>query len=161
MSEESKAQFIQPPNTLKTKVVEGGPGAVNLAVLAKAEDVIAGMADAYEKWAAEDLDRLAKAVAELAANLDDPAAYKEKLFQVAHDMKGQGGSFGYDLMTVIGDGLCRFLEKREDYGPRELEAIQLHVAAMHVVMSKQMKGDGGPDGIKLLKGLEMVSTKLG
>lgn len=158
MSEEQKPQFIRPPNTLRAKVVEGGPGAVNADVLEKAEQVIAGMADSYIEWAGEDIGRLSEALAALSRSGGDMEKLRP-IFQIAHDMKGQGGSFGYQLITVIGDKLCRFVEALEKVDGAELEVIRIHVDSMQLVITKRIKGDGGTDGATLLKGLEMVVAK--
>ena len=45
----------------------------------------------------------------LAAATGDRKAEAEQVFQIAHDIKGQGGSFGYDLMTLIANELCRLI----------------------------------------------------
>ena len=53
-----KMEIINPPNTLKDKVREGGPGAVDLATLERAEKAIADMSDSYLEWVEEDLKRM-------------------------------------------------------------------------------------------------------
>ena len=60
-------EIINPPNTLKDKVREGGPGAVDLATLERAENVIAEMADSYLEWVQEDLVRIEAAYKALTA----------------------------------------------------------------------------------------------
>ncbi|MGB0671252.1 MAG: Hpt domain-containing protein [Rhodospirillales bacterium] len=161
MSNEGKAEIIRPPNTLKAKVREGGPGAVDMDTLAKAENVIASLSDNYLEWVQEDLVRLSKAVEGLKAAPSDSEAL-DKVFQVAHDMKGQGGSFGYDLITIIGNSLCRFIEGLEGKGVSggQLEVINIHLQTMKIVIANRMKGDGGSEGIKVLKGIELVVSKV-
>ena len=159
MSQEQKVQFIRPPNTLRAKVVEGGPHAVNDEVLEQAEQVIAGMADAYIEWAIADLARLNKACAAL-GTADGERRLLGPVFHVAHDMKGLGGSFDYQLITIIADRLCRFVENVETVGAAERDVIRLHVDALQLVIVKRIKGDGGADGTVLLGGLEKVIAKL-
>lgn len=162
MSDEKtpQAQVIRPPQTLQNKVEKGGPGAVDLDALAKAEDVIANLADDYLDWVREDLVRLEAAYDQLKAGDGDVKDNLENIFQIAHDMKGQGGSFGYDLMTAIGDQLCRLVEKMENVGPREFNMVRVHIDAMRVVITKSLKGDGGDEGRQLLMGLELVGGKV-
>jgi chemotaxis protein histidine kinase CheA len=159
--EDTTAEVITPPNRLKGKVVMGGPGAIDPDVLEKAEQVIAEMADDYIHWAREDIGKLASAFDELAA---DPSEEKlDAVFQIAHDMKGQGGSFGYDLVTAIGHELCRFIEKVEEkgeIGARQVDAVKVHVDAIKRVINDDMKGDGGEQGTQLLTGLQLVRQKL-
>ena len=153
------AQVIRPPQTLQNKVEKGGPGAVDLDALAKAEDVIANLADDYLDWVREDLVRLEKAY-ELLQGDGDVKERLDNVFQIAHDMKGQGGSFGFDLMTAIGDQLCRLVEKMDTVGPREITMVRVHIDAMRVIITKELKGDGGDEGRKLLMGLTLVGDKV-
>lgn len=155
-----QAQVINPPQTLQSKVEKGGPGAVDLDALAKAEDVIANLADDYLDWVKEDLVRLEKAYEQLKSGEGDIKENLDSVFQVAHDMKGQGGSFGYDLMTAIGDQLCRLVEKMDKVGPREVNMVRVHIDAMRVIIMKDLKGDGGDEGRQLLTGLTLVGDKV-
>lgn len=155
----SAAQIIRAPQTLQSKVEKGGPGAVDLDALARAEAVIANLADDYLDWVREDFVRLEAAYDVLVSGEGDDVANLEALFQIAHDMKGQGGSFGYDLMTSIGDHMCRLLEKVDKAGPLEIAMIRLHIDAMRVVITKELKDDGGAEGRKLMMGLALVGDK--
>ena len=154
------AQVINPPKTLQSKVEKGGPGAVDLDALAKAEDVIASLADDYLNWVQEDLVRMEAAFVKLKSGEGDAAKNLDDVFQISHDMKGQGGSFGYDLMTAIGDKLCSLIEKMDTCGPRELNMIRVHIDAMRVIITKGLKGDGGNEGRQLLMGLSLVAGKV-
>ncbi|MGB0682992.1 MAG: Hpt domain-containing protein [Magnetovibrionaceae bacterium] len=161
MSNEPKAEIIRPPNALKNKVREGGPGAVDVETLKKAEQVIENLSGDYLQWADEDLKRLGAAFLELKAQ-PDSAEKLDRVFQISHDMKGQGGSFGYDLITIIGNSLCRFIEGLGDAKPKpeQIDVIAVHMQTMKVVISQRMQGNGGVEGTKVLKGLEMVVTKV-
>ncbi len=153
-------EIIQPPNNLKSKVSTGGPGAVDLDAIARAEQAIANLAGDYVNWAKEDLAKLDAAYAELkASDGTDNKAQLDLIFHIAHDMKGQGGSFGYDLMTAIGDKLCRLVEKIEKASAREIDMVRVYTDAMRVVINHELKGDGGAEGKQLLMGLELVIKK--
>ncbi|MFC1673188.1 phosphorelay protein [Pseudomonadota bacterium] len=161
MSDEEAPAYkiIHAPKTLQAKVDKGGPGAVDMDALAKAEDVIANLADDYLDWVKEDFVRLEAAYEKLKAGEGDDKENLDAVFQIGHDMKGQGGSFGYELMTAIGDHLCRLVEKVETVGPREFTMIRVHIDAMRIVITKELKGDGGDEGRKLLMGLTLVGEK--
>lgn len=157
---DDKLEVINPPNALKEKVGTGGPGAVDLEALERAEQVIAGMTDSYLEWVAEDLKKMDEAFARLQAATGDRKEEMDAIFQVSHDIKGQGGSFGYDLMTAIGNELCRLIEKLETVGPAEIEAIKLHIDSLKLVIGQDMKGQGGKEGERILAGLQQVCDKL-
>lgn len=157
---DDELEIINPPNTLKSKVREGGPGAVDLATLERAERVIEQMADSYLEWVQEDLVRMDAAYKVLAAASGDRKAEADQVFQIAHDIKGQGGSFGYDLMTLIANELCRLIERQESFGSAEVQAVKVHVDAMKLVIQNRMKGDGGANGQALVAGIRQVGDKL-
>ncbi|MDA0998367.1 MAG: Hpt domain-containing protein [Proteobacteria bacterium] len=157
---DKELEIINPPNTLKSKVREGGPGAVDMATLERAEAAIAGMTDSYLEWVLEDLKKLGAAFVNLKAASGERKAEADAVFQIAHDIKGQGGSFGYDLMTVVGNELCRLLEKVPSIGNPEVEAVRVHIEAMKLIIQNKIKGDGGPAGQALVGGIRKVGEKL-
>ena len=74
-------------------------------------------------------------------------------------MKGQGGSFDYNLITIIGDSLCRFIEKKKEYKQADIEVLEVHVNSIRLVITNGMKGDGGEVGKRILQGLNAVVSK--
>lgn len=146
------------PTASKMKAKVGGPGAVDADALARAEQVIADMAGDYLEWAEEDLLNMEDALDKLkAANTKDRKEHIERIFQLSHDVKGQGGSFGYDMMTRIGDQLCRFVEALESAGAEEIEVIQLHFDAMKLIIANRMAGAGGEEAQKMFVDLKKVT----
>ncbi|GAB6053164.1 hypothetical protein JCM17960_19840 [Magnetospira thiophila] len=162
MSEQAKGEIIQPPNLLKNKVgPPGAGGGVDAATLAKAEMAIAELADDYMDWVQADLDSLQDAFDQLShGNEEEQDDALKRIFGVAHDMKGQGGSFNYPLITQVCYQLCRFLENLDHPNEKEMEVIQLHINAVQLIILNQMTGDGGKSGESLVNGLEMVLRKV-
>ncbi|MCH7832113.1 MAG: Hpt domain-containing protein [Proteobacteria bacterium] len=157
---EDKLEVINPPNTLKQKVGTGRPGAVDLEALQRAEEVIICMTDSYLDWVVEDLKKIDQAYAKLEAATGDRKEEMEAVFDVSHDIKGQGGTFGYDLMTAIATELCRLIERTDKIGDQEVEAVKLHIASLKLVIGEDMKGQGGKAGEEMLSGLQQVCEKL-
>lgn len=152
--------MIKASSPLSAKVTVGGPGAVDEATLQRAEQVIEDMADSYLDTVRADLDKIQKSFAALKAGAGDRKKHLADIFQIAFDIKGQGGSFDFNLMTVIGNQLCRFLDGLEESANHgALEVIQLHIDALQVVIAQGLKGDGGAVGEQLLSGLEGVIAK--
>ncbi len=157
---DGQAAVIRQPNALKSKVSVGGPGAVDLAALEKAEAVIADMGGSYLEWVEEDLVKISRILDDLKAAKDGGKDLLDSMFQVAHDIKGQGGSFGYQLMTILGHDLCRLIEKMDSAGPGEIDVIELYIGTMKLVVSQHMQGEGGEPGKQLLAGLDQVLAKV-
>jgi len=160
-SSDEDVRVINPPPTLNAKVSIGGPGAVDKDALARAEKVIADLSGDYIVWVQEDLKKLQLAIDSLIVDSDEKSKNSalESIFATSHDIKGQGGSFGYDLMTAIGHDLCRFIETLESVRESDKFIIQLHVDTMKRVIGDGMKGDGGAEGEAVLKGLAALIEK--
>jgi hypothetical protein len=73
-----------------------------------------------------------------------------------HDLRGQGGTFGYDLVTRICDSGCKFIDLCEDFGRTELMVLNMHVDALRAVKQKDVRGQGGQTGIDLMEGLRAI-----
>lgn len=116
----------------------------------------------YLSWVQGDLERLQETFR--AAEAADPSECREKLkevFSIAHDVKGQGGSFNYHLMTTIGNQLCRFIEKLPDtVSQGQLEVVKVHIDALRLVIAQRLEGDGGSVGTKLVRGLDAAINKV-
>ncbi|MBM3952256.1 MAG: Hpt domain-containing protein [Rhodospirillales bacterium] len=161
MAKEEELEIINPPNTLKTKVKKGGPGAINPAMLEKAEQVLAGLSDSYLEWVQQDLKNISSAFEELKAGRGDQKETLDRIFRISHDMKGQGGSFGYNLVTSVGNELCRMIEKfPATITPAHIDAIGVHIDSLKLIVAQKMKGDAGSAGAAMLAGLQKVSAKL-
>lgn len=154
------AEIITPPNTLREKVAVGGPGAVDEATLKRAEQAIIDMTGEYLSWVQKDISRLEAACKELKIGNGNREQKLEEIFHVSHDIKGQGGSFGYDLMTIIGNQVCRLIEKADPDDNELIDVVVVHVEAMKLVIGSNIKGHGGRDGELMLVGLEKVCGKI-
>lgn len=160
-ADKNKPQLIQPPTQIRDKVSVTDDG-VDLDALEQAEQLIAGMQDSYLEWVEDDLKRFGELYTAAAAEEGDKRrALVEDIFSVSHDVKGQGGSFDYPLMTAVGNSLCRFIEKLE--GPVKqghMAVIKVHIDTMRLIINQRMNGDGGKAGVNLLRGLDATVAKM-
>lgn len=74
-----------------------------------AEAAVAALADSFLEWIGEDIARAKQALAAANDKPGDNQAEIRAIFEVVHNVKGQGGSFGYDLLTTVGGSLCNYL----------------------------------------------------
>jgi hypothetical protein len=126
------------------------------ASLQRAEEAVAELAADYSNWALGDVKRAEEAFALVKSEPEKRAAHLETLYRATHDMKGQGGSFGYPLITKIGQSLCRYLHSGE-IGEPHFPVIQAHIGALRLILEKSIKGDGGTMGDKLVAKLESLA----
>lgn len=147
------AQFFNPPNLLKLKV---GEGRIDPEALQRAERAVTSLAKDYLDWAAEDATRLEAALRAAEAQDADRAGALHQLFMLAHDMKGQGGTFGYPLVSRIGDSLCRLIERAG--GEANLQVVAAHVEAIRAVLANRVEGDDDATGRQIAEGLEAAAA---
>ena len=155
---ESDAQFISPPNMLRKAKMGNGPAKMDPALLAKADAAIQKMQENYADWADEDLTVLETTLTAI-RRAEDQSAHIKILFRHALDMKGQGGSFGYDMVTQVAGSLADFITDKELLQGLDFEVVEAHVQTMRAVFAEQVKGDGGTTGQALMAGLNAMVAK--
>ncbi|WP_313412286.1 Hpt domain-containing protein [Rhodospirillum rubrum] len=122
------------------------------------EAVSARLADEYLRGAADDLVVMAAILHEMEADPDRHDVLLPEIFRLSHDIKGQGGSFGYDLMSRIGNNLCRYLEILEvPLSAGQLARLSLYLETMRAVLGNRLRGDGGTRGAHLLAELALTT----
>jgi hypothetical protein len=155
--EKPAVQIINPPHMIKHKV--SGGGGPSPEMLAKAEAAINKMSEDYPSWAVDDVDRLEQLVKQAQPGVGNGRELMQEAFKLAHDMRGQGGSFGYPLMTRISNSFCRFVEQLNEVDTGSLEICMAHVASMRAVLQNRVKGTGGAVGAQIADGLETAVQK--
>ena len=158
MSNRPDVQFIKPPDTLAKAKTGRGRVKPDTETIQHAEAAIRKIGDGFPQWAQDDLDEMDKALAAARQNPDQQEDYIMQIFGRSMDLKGQGGSFGYDLISQIGNSLKKFTESRNEANPRDVEIIAAHVDAMRVVMVQDIKGDGGDVGQAIVAGLNKLTA---
>ena len=121
-----------------------------------ANDALEKLSAQYRDWALNDVAQMREAIAQIAparargdGNAERAAIYK--VYDIGHNAKGQGASFGYDLVTKIGASLCALLAEAETATPELLAAAAAHAEAMDTVLNENMKGAQGERGVMLFR----------
>jgi hypothetical protein len=129
------------------------------AVLARAQAAVADLAKSYAPNTLADLDRCVAFLKTAREGLDQRAAAVKNLYGIAHNIKGQGSSFGYPLVTRIGHSLCTLTRQEREFSDADLGIIQAHLDALRLILTKEIKGEGGEVGAKLADRLEAMVVK--
>lgn len=126
--------------------------------LALAERLVAGLQDRFVASAQTRIDRLTEICL---TRWVKPARREEavrQLRRIAHDLKGEAGTFGFDLITDIADCFGAYL--REIPVARQSHAdIVRFVCAFHHVWGERIEGDGGAVGRGLLASLMVLKDR--
>ncbi len=135
---------------------DGAPTASYAERLAVAEAQVEALADSFESWARGDLAALQVAL-QGAGQMSRRRQEFDRIFQVAHDMKGQGSTFGYNLLTEIAGSLCDFIRRLTEPSDAVLVLVRHHVSALNVVLEKRIKGSGGELGQQIIARLRQLT----
>ncbi len=152
-----KAEFIKPPNILKSKV---GSGGLSQSILAKAQTLLENNTVDFRPLGEMYLDQLQDGVEQGVLDLKSPQEERasERFIRImlypSMQLKANGGMFHYPLITTIGDKLVQFLEVIEIPDIEALEIVQAFHTTMRAVLLGQIKGDGGRYGAELVQALD-------
>ncbi len=125
----------------------------------EADKAIDKLAREFVKRLPEDFQRIEAAFAALEAKPEDTAR-RTVLFRLVHDLKGQAGTFDFSLITIIGNDMCRFLEKPVALNPSALMVLRFHIDAMKWVAEKRITGDGDEHGQRMIDTLHGMTRRV-
>ena len=75
----------------------------------------------------------------------------ETIYGPMHDMAGLAGVFGYDMLGKIARSLIETLRKGANpLDERMLMVARAHLAALAALHARDVRGDGGPQGLAIL-----------
>lgn len=117
--------------------------------MAEADAALQALAAEYPAYAAVDVERMEASIAALTAAHGADADLLAHIYGTAHNIKGQGSAFGYDLMTVLGEALCTLTRDRSALEAGPLAAATALIAACRTVLTERLTGDGGAFGAQL------------
>ena len=162
-----KTRIFKPRNKLKAKVTAGQSplpageeGGFSRAALEKAEAELAEASARYAEWSRATLDELLEFYREASASSGEARQEAaRKISRIAHELRGQGGTFGYPLVTSFASSLFRFTENESAISDERLVVIKAHCDAIRVVLLQNITGDGGEIGQALVKALQQAIAK--
>jgi len=154
----SEVWYFRLNNRLKEKVGGGAgagePGELPLDILLEAEEQLERSVADFADWARDYLKQLSKLCENALSNAEGRVKVFEDINLLAHELRGQGGTFGYPLISQFGKSL--YSSTREGCGKEDndVEVVKAHIDSMRAVLREQVTGDGGEIGQALLSGLE-------
>ena len=104
-SKSEEVEVIPPSNHLRSKLglIGNMQAEMDMEALRRAEEAVAQLQESYPEWVGPDVNRMEMLLKD-AQGLSGKAEANalRELFDIAHNIKGQGVSFSYPLMTDIG-----------------------------------------------------------
>ena len=86
-------------------------------------------------------------------------ANKETLFHAAHDIKGEAATFGFPLVALAADSLCRLLEHTPEADRIPVKLIDQHVDAVRAIYREYARSDAKELAAILSKRLRAVTDE--
>lgn len=125
--------------------------------LARAEEATTALRANYTEWARIDVDQAQSLLEAAKAEHQRRRDHLDRVYAAMHNIKGQGASFGYPLMTRIGQSLCRLIAPGRTLDEPGFKIAQAHLDALKLVLEKKIAGKGGEVGDKLATRLESLT----
>jgi len=125
---------------------------INADTFKRAEEAVSKLSEQYRDWALSDIETLRGCVASLSddAKRDEAVA---KVRSIAHDMRGQGSTFGYPLITQVAQSISGTLKSSTDTDGL-VSDLTAHIDAVEAIIENGATGDGGDKGRDILQSLE-------
>lgn len=151
------------PNSLKDKT--GGAGAGNeipelpAGVLEQAEESLERAVLDFTDWATEYLKNLSKLCDDAMQNESKRVLQFSEINGLAHELRGQGGTFGYPLISIFGKSLFDSTREGCPLTENQVEIVKAHIDAMRAVIREKISGDGGDVGKEIVESLQQAISR--
>ncbi len=141
-----RAQIIPPRADLKQKAVNLSKGfdlRLTPEVVRKLEEVVHKSRDAFTTDIAEKLVEMRRLLLESRPEPEQQRELVARIYDASLDIKGAGGTIGYDLLTQIGKSLNDFVAGMQALDDRQVRVVGLHIDALYAVLANRITGRGG------------------
>lgn len=160
---DKKVWIFRLPRNLRNKLATGetGPDSrpFDPAILEAAEAKIQEMEGDYSDWVADTLEELTQALHRAIEEMEVAPKHIAEIRRIAHELRGQGGIFGYPLMTQFAKSLYEQTHEDVQVTPELLELVKAHIDLIRIVTKQKIKGDGGETGKQLMTSLAEAKRK--
>ena len=158
-----KAYYMRAPNKLRDLVgglgQESTPFVIEEALLEAATEEIISMESDYADWVGDTVNSLRAAHLALKDNPKNHWKYFNVINTLAHELRGQGSTFGYPLITEFGKSLFNYTKINVQPDERFVELIHAHIESIQAVVRERIKGDGGEVGKIIVETLNKAKTQ--
>jgi hypothetical protein len=141
------AEFLTPPHPLVDKTGRGMPG-LGTRLVKKADQAARAHIDRvdYRTIAWDSLERLNQLMQDFSG---DPtrADLGRRIYELCHDLRGEGASFGYPSVSRVADLICRVIDGQARRDKRFLEVVKIELVSLRAMVRFNVKGE--PKGIAL------------
>lgn len=152
------AKFFEPPRRLFYK--SGGNLQVTPDRITAAAEEVEGLQADFIELASEDLAKLQAIYDQAKAEQSEEAraAIVQTMAPICHELRGQGGVFGYMLISVVADSLHLIVSSILAVPNDALGLLRTHLDLLRAILREDIKGDGGALGPELMESLHHANV---
>ncbi len=157
LSEKLKKKSIQPAKRAQNQAAKRPAQPKEPADLERlAMEAMADLSAKFPAWASGDVQKMKQLLGEARGVFKQARTniIRQDIYPKTHDLKGQGATFGYPLITDIGSHMCRLILSKTNYTADDLVVLKNDLQMMETVLWKKLKGDGGSKGAEILRKLK-------
>ena len=165
LRDDVRAIHFQPNNRLRHKLgsYAGEPAHFDPLVIAAAQERIKQMVGDYADWVRRYIKSMSDSLAALEMGADPHdgnAKHLANINRIAHELRGQSGTFDYQLITAFGKSLYQStLDTQWVVNEDRRKLIKAHIDAISTVFKNRIQGDGGQVGKALLREIGLAVEK--
>ncbi len=113
----------------------------------------------FTTWASDAVGNLRTLTDALSGDEEGEHPSVQEIYDLAHNLKGMGASFNFDLISSAGASLCQYIKYLPDGAVASKRAIEAHVRVFEVVMENAIVGDGGERGEALINLISSITKE--
>ncbi len=165
LREDVRAIYFLANNRLREKLGSNGrePAHFDPLIIEAAQERIRRLVGDYADWAKRYINSMAESLKALEAGgwpEGGNAKHVANINRIAHELRGQSGTFDYQLVTSFGKSLYKAtLDSDMEITEDRLKLIAAHIDAIRTVFRNRVQGDGGQVGKALLREIDLAVKK--
>ena len=153
----TKIQIFQPSSSLAKKVTLVDDETTKNAIK-QAENFMETQEINYPTWLDDDLKNLKNTFKKINSNSNNqPKNLLNDIFKISLEIKGQGGSYGYPLISYVADNICTLLDSIPKISSKDIEIIRIHIDLLSIIAKNRIKDIPNNQKTKqILNGLDKI-----
>ncbi|MHA1154409.1 MAG: response regulator [Alphaproteobacteria bacterium] len=165
LREDARAIYFRPNNRLREKLGPAGRESIRFdpLIIDAAQERIQRLVGDYADWVKRYVSSMSNSLSALEIGgwpENGNAKHIANINRIAHELRGQSGTFDYQLITSFGKSLYKTTMDPEIKITEDLhKMIAAHVDAIRNVFRNRITGDGGQVGKALLREIENAAQK--
>lgn len=127
----------------------------------RAEAAAKALSIQFPQFVQTEIEQLRMIASALSVASSAEAAQKEAdhLLFAAHDLKWQGGSFGFPLVTLVAASLCHLVKQAKEFDAHIIAAIGVHIDTIAMIVNEILDPES-PEAKSLISEIESLALHL-